>query len=76
MKKFSLTSLAVLLPSLGVPISDHYGVKVHLSNIRKNCNSVQERHYHCVSEIKEFISFQPNYSEVCFVIISIIILRK
>ena len=56
----------IVLPSLGTPLSDHYGVKVQLSNVRSVCNAVQEFRFHCVSEIKGFSPFQPDQSEVCF----------
>ena len=56
----------VVLPSIGSPLSDHYGVKVRLSNIRDGCNFIQKCRYHCVSEIKGFSPFQPNFAEVCF----------
>ena len=56
----------VVFPSIGVPLSDHYGVKVRLSNIRLNCNAIQECRYHCVSEIKPLPPLQVDFSEVCF----------
>ena len=55
-----------VFPSIGTPISDHYGVKVRLSNIREKCNYIQEYRYHCVSEIEELFPLQLDYSEVCF----------
>ena len=54
------------IPSIGIPLSDHYGVKIRLSNIRQNCNSFKESLFHCVSEIKELAPLQIDYSEVCF----------
>jgi hypothetical protein len=55
-----------VFPSIGTPISDHYGVKIRLSNVRERCNYIQKCRYHCVSEIKELLPFQLDYSEVCF----------
>jgi endonuclease/exonuclease/phosphatase family metal-dependent hydrolase len=56
----------VIFPSIRDFISDHYGVKVRLSNVRERCNYIQKCRYHCVSEIKELLPFQLDYSEVCF----------
>ena len=51
-----------VFPSIGIPLSNHFGVKARLSNIRENCNFIQKYQFHCTSEIKEFSSFQPDFS--------------
>ena len=56
----------VVLPSIGTPLSDHYGVKVRLYNIRNECSALQQCRYNCASEIKELSPFEPNFNEVCF----------
>lgn len=54
-----------VFPSIGTTVSDHYGVKVRLSDIREECNFFQKCRFHCVSEIKGFSPFHLDQRDVC-----------
>ncbi|CAI8036644.1 hypothetical protein GBAR_LOCUS20517 [Geodia barretti] len=57
----------VVSPPIGTPLSDHYGVKVRLYNIRnEECSALQQCRYNCASQIKDLSPFEPNFNEVCF----------
>ena len=52
----------------GVSLSDHDGIKMKISNIRKNCSRRQKCMFLCESEIKDLLLLPPPTvaGEICF----------
>jgi len=55
-----------LFTESGLQLSDHFGVKLTLSNVRKNCNRFQLCRFFCESEIEELQPLPPpDRGQIC-----------